>query len=90
MRSPLEWREVNTEHLPTARQGLRATVIDNHIHVTGGFDSEANHLTEILHWDPSTEYWRVAGNLAVARYAHTAVAIPSSIIESECSRMFLK
>ena len=90
MRSPLEWREVDTGHLPTARQGLRATVIDNHIFVTGGFDGESNHLTEILHWDPSTESWRKSGNLTLARSHHAAVAIPSYIVESECSGMFWK
>ena len=90
MRSPLEWREVNTGHLPTARQGLRATVIDNHIYVTGGFYGESNHLTKILHWDPSIESWQKAGNLALARSNHAAVAIPSYIVESECSGMFWK
>ena len=79
-RSPLEWREVNTGHLPTARQGLRATVIENHIYVTGGFYGESNHLTEILHWDPSIESWQQFGNLTVGRACHAAVAISSSII----------
>ena len=82
--SQLEWREVGTGHLPTPRRGLDATVVDNHIFVTGGEDYGADPLPEILRWDPFTESWHQAGNLAVGRYFHAAVAIPTSIIESEC------
>ena len=78
--SQLEWRE--TGHLPTPRIGLRAAVIENHIYVTGGYDG--NYLTEILRWDPSTESWQKAGDFALPRHFHAAVAIPSSIIESGC------
>ena len=85
--SQLEWRE--TGHLPTPRIGLRAAVIENHIYVTGGYDWY-NSFTEILRWDPSTESWQHAGDIAVKRFRHAAVAIPSSIIESECSAMLLK
>ena len=82
--SQLEWREVETGNLPTARYGLRATVIENHIYVAGGSDSQDHYLTEILRWDPSTESWQKAGHFAVARHFHATVAIPSSIIESGC------
>ena len=85
--SQLEWRE--TSKLPTPRVGLRAAVVDNVLYVTGGFEDDGNILSEILSWDPSTESWQQAGNLNVARFNHAAVAIPSSIIESECS-MLLK
>ena len=44
-----------------------------------------NDFTAILSWDPSTESWQEAGNLAVGRANHAAVAVPSLIIESECS-----
>merc|ERR1712037_808803 len=84
--SQLEWREVETGRLPTPRPELRAAVIENHIYVTGGQD----YLTEILRWDPSSESWQQVGNLGVGRYGHAVLAIPSSIIESECSAMFLK
>ena len=80
---------MKTGHLPTGRMGLRAAVIDNHIFVTGGWDGQS-HLTQILRWDPFTESWQHVGNLAVGRESHAAVAIPFSIVESECSRMFLK
>merc|ERR1719237_1839918 len=80
--SQLEWRE--TGRLPTPRGLLRAAVIENHIYVTGGYDGD-NYLTEILRWDPSTESWQQVGNLGVGRDGAAAVAIPSSIIESECS-----
>jgi len=91
--SQLEWRE--TGRLPTGRYQLRAAVIDNHIYVTGGQDYNYiagyyNYLTEILRWDPSSESWQQVGNLGVGRDGHAALAIPSSIIESECSAMFLK
>merc|ERR1712037_952016 len=86
--SQLEWRE--TGRLPTGRYELRAAVIDNHIYVTGGYDDDNNDLTEILRWDPSSESWQQVGNLGVGRDSGAAVAIPSSIIESECSAMFLK
>ena len=88
--SQLEWREVETGRLPTPRLELRAAVIENHIYVTGGEDDDNNDLTEILRWDPSNESWQKAGNLAVARSWQAAVAITSSIIESECLTMFLK
>merc|ERR1719237_675301 len=84
--SQLEWREVETGRLPTPRPELRAAVIENHIYVTGGQD----YLTEILRWDPSSESWQQVGNLGVGRECHAVLAIPSSIIESECSAMFLK
>ena len=91
--SSVPYNKVETGHLPTPRQGMRAAVIDNQIYVTGGhyYDDDGHHyLTEVLHWDPSTECWQHSGNLAVPRGFHAAVAIPSSIIESECSAMFLK
>ena len=84
--SQLEWRE--TGQFPTARYWLQAVVVDNIIYVTGG--SDGNYLTSILFWDPSTESWQEAGDLKVARHTHAAVAIPSSILESECSAMLLK
>ena len=76
---------METGHLPSPRDALRAAVVDYHIY---GVDVDDNDLTEILRWDPFTESWQEAGNLAVARSYHAAVAIPSSI--TECSAMFLK
>ena len=87
--SQLEWR--GTGPLPTPRYELRATVIENYIYVTGGhIDGHIHDLTEVLRWDPSSESWQLVGNLGFGRYDHAVVAIPSSIIESECSEMFLK
>ena len=82
--SPLEWREVSP--LLPARIGLRTAVVDNIIYALGGSDS-LGILTSILSWDPLTESWQAAGDLKVGRHHHAAVAIPSSIIESECSAM---
>ena len=81
--SQLEWREVG--QLPSGRYGLRATIVDNVIFVTGGLGDGGNDLTSILSWDRSTESWHAAGDLAVERSSHAVVAVSSSIIE--CSAM---
>ena len=84
--SQLEWREGG--QLLEPRYGLRATMLDNILYVTGGWGGPgygSGSLTSILSWDPLTESWQAAGDLKVARYDHAAVTIPSSIIESECS-----
>ena len=78
----MEWREVEGGQLPSARRGVQAAVIDNIIVITGGRD--ANHnilLTSILSWDPVAESWQPAGDLAVGREFHAAVAIPTSIVQ---------
>ena len=76
----LEWREVGGGELPSARYGLRAAMVGDVLHVTGGFDGN-NHLTSILAWDPDTESWQDAGELNVGRAVHAAVAVPDSIIK---------
>ena len=84
----LEWREVKTGHLPLPRLGLRASLVDNIMFITGGEEfGRNNEFTSIVSWDPYAESWQPAGNLAVGRCYHAAVAVPSSIIESECSAM---
>ena len=87
--SQLEWREVEGGKLPSPRSYLRAATVDNVIFVTGGSFGgwDSNALTSILSWDPATESWQPAGDLAVARNYHAAVAVPSLIIESGCSGM---
>ena len=90
--SQLEWREVETGKLPSPRWGLRASLVDNTIFVTGGHGGwwvGGYGLTSILSWDPATESWQPAGDLKVGRCGHAAVAVPSSIIESECSAKLL-
>ena len=77
----LEWREVEGGRLPSLRTQLRATSIDNILFITGGWDEALNSLTSILSWDPVAESWQSAGNLAVARVQHAAVAITTSNIE---------
>ena len=78
--SQLEWRQVESGKLPSARDLLRAAVVDNVIHVTGGCDVRHNYLTSILAWDSSTESWQHVGDLAVPRIDHAAVAVPYSMI----------
>ena len=77
--STLSWRIVETGDLPSARQGLRAAVIENIVYVSGGKAGES--FTAILSWDPVQEKWTHAGDLKVARHYHAAVAIPSNAVE---------
>ena len=77
----LAWREVDSGLLPSPREGLRASVVDDVLFVTGGQDARENDLTSILSWDPVAESWQAAGNLAVGRYYHAAVAVSTSLVE---------
>ena len=78
---------METSRLPSPRTRPTASLVDNIIFVTGGADQYMSDLTAILSWDPSTQSWREAGNLAVGRDDHAAVAVPSIILESECSAL---
>jgi hypothetical protein len=78
--SQLEWREVEGGQLPSPRDAPRATFVGDVLFVTGGFDDGENDLTSILSWDPVAESWQPAGDLAVGRSAHAAVAVPTSFI----------
>ena len=66
--------------LPEPRYGLRATLAGDVLVVTGGQDG-FNVLTSILSWDPVAESWQQAGDLAVGRFDHAAVAVPTSLVE---------
>ena len=83
--SALSWRIVETGDLPSARQGLRAAVVENVLYVIGGVDDHWNDLTAILSWNPVQEKWTHAGDLKVARRDHAVVAIPSNAVE--CAAM---
>ena len=63
---------------------MAAAVVDNVLYVTGCEDDD-DYLSSILSWNPSTESWQPAGDLAMARGWHGAVAVPSAILSSECS-----
>ena len=58
-------------------------MVDNLIYVIGG-NNDGNALSSILNWDTVNESWEHAGDLSVARFAHGAVAVPSSVIAFEC------
>ena len=62
-------------------------MVDNVLYVTGGLegDDDGIVLTSILAWDPVSETWQQAGELAVKRAYHAAIAVPSSILSTECS-----
>ena len=79
--SQLEWREVAGGQLPSPRTGPRVSVVADILFVSGGFDDDSNYLTSILSWDPVAESWQKAGDLAVGRAHHAAVAVPTSLLE---------
>ena len=83
---------METGNLPSPSIGLRAAVVDDIMYVTSGTGDPASEgLTSILSWEPSSETWRRAGDLAVANSLHAAVVVSSSDIEeSECLAMLLK
>ena len=66
--SPLVWREVKGGDLPTPRRGLRATLVEDALLVSGGMNSNWNVLSSVLLWNPAGQTWQEVGNLAVARY----------------------
>ena len=70
--------------LPTPREGLRATLVGNVLFVTGGEEDNHSDLTSILAWDQVAESWQLAGDLAVRRHFHAAVAISTSTIAMYC------
>ena len=75
----LQWREVEGGDLPSARSYLRAAMVGDVLHVTGGYDG--SRLTSILAWDPVAESWQDAGELHVARNYHAVVEIPDTLIK---------
>ena len=79
--SPLVWREVEGGDLPTPRRGLRATVVEDALFVSGGMNSNWNVLSSVLLWKPAGHAWQEVGNLAVARYLHAAVALPATVMD---------
>ena len=77
LRLRLRWREVEGGELPSARDGLRAAMVGDVLHVTGGVYG----LTTISAWDPVTESWQDVGDLNVKKACHAAVALPDSTIK---------
>ena len=70
--------------LPSPRTGLKATSVGHILFVTGGVDGtydDFNYFTSILSWDPVAESWQEAGDLAVGRESHAAVAVSDSLID---------
>ena len=74
--------------LPSARDGLQATLVDQTLYVSGGYKTPAtgDFHTSILSWDPVVESWQPAGNLVVGRGQHAAVAIARSTIAMYCKQ----
>ena len=69
--------------LPEPRYGLRATLVGDVLFVSSGYDGPdgvGKELTSILSWNPVAESWQQAGDLAMGRDGHAAVAVPKSVI----------
>ena len=94
--SQLEWREVEGGELPSPRYELTATlgrtfahtfgrmsatIVEETLYVSGGGILSSPGGTSILSWNPEAESWQPAGDLAVARDYHAAVAVPASLVE---------
>ena len=83
----LQWREVEGGELPSPRSGLRAAMVGDVLHVTGGHlppdqpGRDGPDITSILAWDPVAESWQDAGELHVARNYHAVVEIPDTLIK---------
>ena len=81
------WREVEGGELPSPRSGLRAAMVGDVLHVTGGHlppdqpGRDGPDITSILAWDPVAESWQDAGELHVARNYHAVVEIPDTLIK---------
>ena len=83
----LEWREVEGGELPSPRFFIRATLVGDILFVIGGSaDGFNDYLTSILSWDPVTESWQAAGDLAMARNYHAVVAVPTSTVAKFCRK----
>ena len=66
--------------LPQPRAGLQAILVGDILFVTGGYDDNY-YFTSIMSWDPVAESWQEAGDLAVGRESHAAVAVSDSLID---------
>ena len=78
--SPLVWREVEGGEIPTPRYGLRATVVGDDLHVTGGY-VDGGFPPSVLSWNPAGETWQEIGNLVVvARGWHATVVVPAAFV----------
>ena len=82
--SKLKWREVEGGELPSPREGLRASLLDDILYMTGG--TNGTELGSILSWDPVGEFWQPVGNLAVARFYHAVLAVPTSTVNLYCTK----
>lgn len=56
-------------------QGIATAELYGRVLVAGGFYSPAGTLADTELYDPTTGQWTWAGNLAVARYNHTATLL---------------
>ena len=68
--------------LLTPRSGLRASVVNNILYVSGGAYDQVQ-LTSVLLWNKAGQAWEEAGQLAVGRHIHAAVSVPLSLINCD-------
>ena len=76
------WREVGL--LPSPRDSLRAGVLGQLLHVTGG-SWEDGVTGEVLLWDSISELWQgTEGALVEARALHAVAKVPWAVMEQFC------
>ena len=76
------WREAG--ELPGARQALRGVSLGDRLFMTGGKDPSDSDLTSVLVWQPDTESWLPAGNMAEGRRHHAVTAVSATFIRDHC------
>ena len=58
-------------------------MVDHILYVTAGEGDDFHFLS----WNPSTETWLPAGELARGRNTPAVVAVPSSVLSTQCSEI---
>ena len=77
------WRTAG--RLPSPRYGLRAAMVGDLLHVTGGYDPDSGDMDEILAWDSVSETWSVAGHMETGRENHGVTEVSLAVVADYCS-----
>ena len=71
--------------LPSPRYGLRAAMVGDLLHVSGGYDPDSGDMDEILAWDSVSETWSVAGHMKTGRENHSVTEVSLAVVADYCS-----
>ena len=74
------------EELPGPRKHPAGVNAGGVLYITGGGDPDdyRGALSEILSWEPETQSWLQAGNMAEGRRDHAVTAVPQSVVTQYC------